>query len=303
MMETWLTRKLRTLRVRQGLTLVEAAKKTGVTRATLSELERGHRHPVAPTLVKIAEGYGVPVEELIEQPIPFAEAPSPRGEETTAPNVDAVRAHDAEGRTIWAAQDRAQELIRRARVEAAREEGTAEAQAPQEVEYWARAERRERDRFVASSMEGLALQGESIEGELEYALQRPENRILFRLPLIFSHGYSFAGLLYEELVISGEVSEGLKRAKARLDEVNARIENLARRVISLGSDVVIPSALSDARQIEEISVNRRGVSRLQAEAEDRAARTLQAQAEDRATLDIQIEMARQTERGFYVDRS
>ncbi len=75
MMETWLPHKLRTLRVRQGLTLVEAAKKTGVTRATLSELERGHRHPVAPTLVKIAEGYGVPVEELVEEPVPLAEAP------------------------------------------------------------------------------------------------------------------------------------------------------------------------------------------------------------------------------------
>jgi transcriptional regulator with XRE-family HTH domain len=66
MMETWLPRKLRILRVRQGLTLVEAAKKTGVTRVTLSELERGHREPVAPTLVKIAEGYGVPIEELLE---------------------------------------------------------------------------------------------------------------------------------------------------------------------------------------------------------------------------------------------
>jgi transcriptional regulator with XRE-family HTH domain len=75
MMETWLPHKLRTLRVRQGLTLVEAAKKTGVTRATLSELERGHRQPVAPTLVKIAEGYGVPVEELLEEPVPLAEAP------------------------------------------------------------------------------------------------------------------------------------------------------------------------------------------------------------------------------------
>ncbi len=75
MMETWLPYKLRTLRVRQGLTLVEAAKKTGVTRATLSELERGHRHPVAPTLVKIAKGYGVPVEELLEEPVPLAEVP------------------------------------------------------------------------------------------------------------------------------------------------------------------------------------------------------------------------------------
>ncbi len=75
MMETWLPHKLRTLRVRQGLTLIDAAKKTGVTRATLSELERGHRHPVAPTLVKIAKGYGVPVEELIEEPVPLGEAP------------------------------------------------------------------------------------------------------------------------------------------------------------------------------------------------------------------------------------
>src|SRR3954452_18820062 len=79
MMETWLPRKLRLLRVRQGLTLVEAAKKTGVTRVTLSELERGHREPVAPTLVKIADGYGVPVEELLGEPVaPLGEAPEER---------------------------------------------------------------------------------------------------------------------------------------------------------------------------------------------------------------------------------
>ncbi len=77
MMETWLPHKLRTLRVRQGLTLIDAAKKTGVTRATLSELERGHRHPVAPTLVKIAKGYGVPVEELIEEPALAGKAEAP----------------------------------------------------------------------------------------------------------------------------------------------------------------------------------------------------------------------------------
>ncbi len=76
-METGLPHKLRTLRVRQGLTLVEASKKTGVTRATLSELERGHRHPVAPTLVKIAEGYGVPVEELLEEPVLSGKAEAP----------------------------------------------------------------------------------------------------------------------------------------------------------------------------------------------------------------------------------
>jgi transcriptional regulator with XRE-family HTH domain len=93
MMETWLPRKLRLLRVRQGLTLVEASKKTGVTRVTLSELERGHREPVAPTLVKIAEGYGVPVEELLEEPVaPLGEAPVEAGlADDLTTKVDEIR--------------------------------------------------------------------------------------------------------------------------------------------------------------------------------------------------------------------
>jgi transcriptional regulator with XRE-family HTH domain len=77
MMETWLPQKLRLLRVRQGLTLVEAAEKTGVSRATLSSLERGHSHPVAPTLVKIAKGYDIPVEELLEEPELAGKAEAP----------------------------------------------------------------------------------------------------------------------------------------------------------------------------------------------------------------------------------
>src|SRR5215204_4271053 len=84
MMETWLPRKLRLLRVRQGLTLVEAAKKTGVTRVTLSELERGHREPVAPTLVKIAEGYGVPIEDLLEEPALSGKAEAPEETEPSS---------------------------------------------------------------------------------------------------------------------------------------------------------------------------------------------------------------------------
>jgi len=46
--------------------LVEAAEKIGIGRDTLSELERGRRHPVMPTLSKIARGYGVQVEELLD---------------------------------------------------------------------------------------------------------------------------------------------------------------------------------------------------------------------------------------------
>ena len=63
-----LAERLRVLRAQRGMTLVEAAEQTGVGRDTLSDLERGRRHPVMPTLAKIAQGYGVPVEDLLEEP-------------------------------------------------------------------------------------------------------------------------------------------------------------------------------------------------------------------------------------------
>jgi transcriptional regulator with XRE-family HTH domain len=93
MMETRLPQKLRLLRVRQGLTLVQAAEKTGVTRATLSDLERGNRHPVATTLVKIAEGYGIPVEELLEQ-----EQPLSSGKAEASPSSESINETDEERR-------------------------------------------------------------------------------------------------------------------------------------------------------------------------------------------------------------
>src|SRR5215208_1070685 len=66
MMQGSLPTRLRLLRAQQGLTLVEAAEKIGIGRDTLSELERGRRHPVMPTLSKIARGYGVQVDELLD---------------------------------------------------------------------------------------------------------------------------------------------------------------------------------------------------------------------------------------------
>ena len=70
--------KLHVLRARQGLTLIEAAEKIGIGRDTLSELERGRRHPLKPTLAKIAEGYGVPIEALLSD----EEEPALKPEET-----------------------------------------------------------------------------------------------------------------------------------------------------------------------------------------------------------------------------
>jgi transcriptional regulator with XRE-family HTH domain len=81
MMQTSLAERLRIFRAQRGLTLVEAAERIGIGRDTLSDLERGRRHPVMPTLYKIAQGYGVPVEGLVEDndevepALPKVEAP------------------------------------------------------------------------------------------------------------------------------------------------------------------------------------------------------------------------------------
>jgi transcriptional regulator with XRE-family HTH domain len=73
-----LAERLRVLRAQRGMTLVEAAEQAGVGRDTLSDLERGRRHPVMPTLAKIAQGYGVPVEELLEEPVGAGKDKAPK---------------------------------------------------------------------------------------------------------------------------------------------------------------------------------------------------------------------------------
>jgi transcriptional regulator with XRE-family HTH domain len=67
------------LRAERELSLREAASLTGVAKETISDIERGLRHPHDPTVAKIAKGYGVPVEELLGEPIPLAEAPREAG--------------------------------------------------------------------------------------------------------------------------------------------------------------------------------------------------------------------------------
>jgi transcriptional regulator with XRE-family HTH domain len=74
MMQRSLAMRLRVLRAERGLSLSEAAERAGIQRQTLALLERGERHPHDPTLAKIAKGYGVPVEDLLEEPVPLAEA-------------------------------------------------------------------------------------------------------------------------------------------------------------------------------------------------------------------------------------
>jgi transcriptional regulator with XRE-family HTH domain len=59
--------------------LTEASERIGITRHTLSSLERGGQEPHYPTLAKIAKGYGVPVEELLKEPVSLAAASQETG--------------------------------------------------------------------------------------------------------------------------------------------------------------------------------------------------------------------------------
>src|SRR6201993_3324942 len=54
--------KLRTLRLRKGMGLVELGKHTGLSAALLSKLERGKLFPTLPTLLRIAMVYSVGLE-------------------------------------------------------------------------------------------------------------------------------------------------------------------------------------------------------------------------------------------------
>src|SRR5215203_6847571 len=70
LMQRSLAERLRVLRARKGLSLLAASEELGVDRHTLRDLELGRgRTPRYPTLAKIAEGYDVPVEDLLEVPV------------------------------------------------------------------------------------------------------------------------------------------------------------------------------------------------------------------------------------------
>jgi transcriptional regulator with XRE-family HTH domain len=67
-MQESLSEKLRVLRAERGLSLLAASKELGIDRHTLRRVELGIQDPQYPTLAKIAEGYGVPVKDLLEEP-------------------------------------------------------------------------------------------------------------------------------------------------------------------------------------------------------------------------------------------
>lgn len=68
MMKGSLDKRLRVLRAERGYSLKNASERIGIDRHTLRQLEFGEREPYFGTLRKIAAGYGVEIEDLVETP-------------------------------------------------------------------------------------------------------------------------------------------------------------------------------------------------------------------------------------------
>jgi transcriptional regulator with XRE-family HTH domain len=88
MMQGSLSDRLRLLRTQRGLTIGEASSRIGIDSHTLSRVERGIQKPHAPTLRKIAEFYGVAVEDLLEESSTPPRAPAPAQESPPVQRVE-----------------------------------------------------------------------------------------------------------------------------------------------------------------------------------------------------------------------
>ncbi len=60
--------RLRALRLRRGLTLVDVSTATGISRSTLSRLETGQRRPTLELLLTLSHAYRVPLDDLVAAP-------------------------------------------------------------------------------------------------------------------------------------------------------------------------------------------------------------------------------------------
>jgi transcriptional regulator with XRE-family HTH domain len=93
-MQESLGHKLRLMRAERGLSLREAARRAGVVKETISDIERGHTHPYDVTLAKLAKVYDVPLEELLEEPALAGKAEASRKAGLhSARVVDSLRDH------------------------------------------------------------------------------------------------------------------------------------------------------------------------------------------------------------------
>lgn len=60
--------RLRRVREERGLTLTQAAERTGISKSTLSRLETGQRRPSLELLLPLSQAYRVPIDDLVGAP-------------------------------------------------------------------------------------------------------------------------------------------------------------------------------------------------------------------------------------------
>ncbi len=105
-------KRLKRIRAAKGLTMDALEERTGVSKRTISEIERGMRIPHTLTLAKLANALGVDLDELVEEEAPKAPAPSSpdhgeRGSQKTAARegtlLRRVEEQDAQLGRKWAA--------------------------------------------------------------------------------------------------------------------------------------------------------------------------------------------------------
>jgi transcriptional regulator with XRE-family HTH domain len=60
--------RLRAIRDKRGVTLIQVADETGISKSTLSRLETGQRRPTLELLLQLARTYRVPLDELVGAP-------------------------------------------------------------------------------------------------------------------------------------------------------------------------------------------------------------------------------------------
>lgn len=60
--------RLRMVRTRRGMTLMEVAEQTGISKSTLSRLETGQRRPTLELLLALSLTYRVPLDDLVGAP-------------------------------------------------------------------------------------------------------------------------------------------------------------------------------------------------------------------------------------------
>ncbi|MGZ8178272.1 helix-turn-helix domain-containing protein [Williamsia sp. SKLECPSW1] len=91
-------RRVRDLRVRRGLSLSELARRAGIGKGSLSEIESGRRNPTIETLYALCGPMAVPMTALVgDDPAPPGRHPRTRSGGMTSVTLD-VRHHH--GRTV-----------------------------------------------------------------------------------------------------------------------------------------------------------------------------------------------------------